>query len=505
MIDKHIIIVGAGPGGLASGMLLASRGFKVTIFEKDSEVGGRNNAIKLGDFKFDVGPTFLMMKFILDELFQEVGKKSDDYMKFKKLEPMYRLIFDDFEMYPTSDRAKMKEEIAKHFKGNEKGLDDFYVKEKLRFSSIFPILRKDYSNFTELVDPKVFRALPALTIGRSLFDNLGNYFDEDKLKLSFTFQSKYLGMSPWECPGGFAIIPYIEHQFGIYHVIGGLNEIPKAMSRVFKELGGEIRLDTTVKSLILDGRKVKGVELVNGEKVYADDVVINSDFAYSMSHLVSNGTLQKYSLENLKNKKYSCSTYMLYIGLDKLYDIPHHNIIFAKDYRSNVNDIFHNRVLSDDMSIYLHNPSITDPTMAPPGKSALYVLVPVTNNTAGIDWDKEKDAFKEKVLDTLVNRANMKDIREHIETMKIITPKDWESTYNVFFGATFNLAHSIDQMLYFRPRNKFEELENCYLVGGGTHPGSGLPTIFESGRISSNLISKKYNVPFKLPYTASNN
>jgi phytoene desaturase len=505
MVDKRILIVGAGPGGLAAGMLLAHRGFKVTIFEKNAEVGGRNGSIREGDFKFDIGPTFFMMKFVLDEIFQECGRKSEDYITFKRLEPMYRLYFDDMEVNPASDRELMKQEIARHFQGDEKGLDEFYKKEMVRFNYVFPMLKGNYSSFTGLMTPTVIQALPRLSFGSSLYDVLGRYFKEEKLKLSFTFQAKYLGMSPWDCPGGFTIIPFVEHQFGIYHVMGGLFEVPKAMAKAFKEDGGDIRLSSKVKRLLTEGKSVKGVELESGEKVYGDEVIVNADFGYAMSHLVDDGKLHKYSLPNLRKKKYSCSTFMLYLGLDKLYDLPHHNIVFAKDYRTNVADIFQNGLISDDMSIYIENPCITDGSLAPPGKSAVYVLVPVANNTSGIDWDKEKDAYKEKVLDTIARRTVMKDIREHIEAVKVITPAEWEKEYNVFYGATFNLAHSLDQMLYFRPHNQFEELDHCYLVGGGTHPGSGLPTIYESARISSNIISKRHGVPYKQSLSASDN
>jgi phytoene desaturase len=190
---------------------------------------------------------------------------------------------------------------------------------------------------------------------------------------------------------------------------------------------------------------------------------------------------------------------MLYLGVDRKYELPHHNIYFSKDYEGNVKDIFNNNKISDDPSFYLQNASVTDPTLAPPGKSTIYILVPMPNNASGIDWEKEKNAFKEKMLDLVVARTPMKDLRDHIEEERIITPHDWQEEHNIYYGATFNLAHNLTQMLWFRPRNAFEEVRNCYLVGGGTHPGSGLPTIYESGRITSNLISKKYGIPYNKP------
>ena len=212
-----------------------------------------------------------------------------------------------------------------------------------------------------------------------------------------------------------------------------------------------------------------------------------------MSQLVDQAKLKKYNEKGLNKRRLSCSTFMLYLGLDKLYEeLPHHSIVFADTYRQNVEDIFDNKCLSDDISFYIRNASVNDSTLAPEGHSAVYVLVPVPNQRSGIDWEKEQEAFKDKVLKTIEARLNISGLADHIVESELITPKTWEEHYNVYRGATFNLAHNITQMLYFRPHNKFEEFNNCYLVGGGTHPGSGLPTIYESGRITADLISKKY-------------
>ena len=258
----------------------------------------------------------------------------------------------------------------------------------------------------------LLKALPNLSLGRSLLGVLGDYFKEDKLKLSFTFQSKYLGMSAWDCPGAFAILPYVEHAFGVYHVMGGLSEISEAMAKVCRELGVNLRLGTPVKQLVLEGRNVRGVELADGEKVFGDETVLNADFGYAMKHLVPPGVLKKYSPENVDAREYSCSTFMLYLGLDKVYDLPHHTIFFAGDYQGNIRDIFQHKVLSEDLSFYVRNASVTDPALAPPGHSAVYVLVPVPNRTAQIDWAKEKSAFRERVIAAMEKRGGMADIRE---------------------------------------------------------------------------------------------
>ena len=486
--QKHIIVVGAGPGGLTAAMLLAARGFQVTVFEKEPHVGGRNAAIVSNGYKHDTGPTFLMMKFILDEVFEEAGRHIDDYLKCVQLEPMYRLQFEDVRLEPTTDREAMLQQLDEHFPGNRAGYDKFMAVEKRRFRLMYPCLQKDYSTIWQYFTRDLLRAMPNLSLGRSLLGVLGDYFKEEKLKVSFTFQSKYLGMSAWECPGAFAILPYVEHAFGVYHVMGGLSEIPEAMAKVCRELGVNFRLATPVKQLVLEGRSVRGVEL-------ADETVLNADFGYAMKHLVPPGALKKYSPEKVDAREYSCSTFMLYLGLDKIYDLPHHTIFFARDYKANIRDIFQRKVLSDDLSFYIRNASVTDPSLAPAGHSAVYVLVPAPNRTAKVDWEKEKSAFRDRVIAAMEMRAGMAGLRSHIREEIVYTPETWQDM-NIQFGATFNLAHSLNQMLYFRPRNKFEELDNCYLVGGGTHPGSGLPTIYESGRIAANLIARRHGVEF---------
>ncbi len=492
---KKIAIVGAGPGGLTAAMVLAKRGYEVEVFEKESVVGGRNAELRLGDFRFDIGPTFLMMKFVLDKAFKEAGVDGDKLLDFRRLDPMYRLIFEKFSMDGSRDSEQMKREIARCFPGEEDGLELFMQAEEKRFQHIYACLEKDYSSIADFFKPTFLRALRYIPFGRSIFDYLGNYFNSEKLRLAFTFQSKYLGMSAGECPGFFVILPYIEHAFGIFHVQGGLREISRVMAEVAERNGAKIHLNAKVEELILVRGAVKGVRLEDGREVLADETILNADFAHAMETLVPKGVLKKYAPEKLKKLKYSCATFMLYLGLNKTFDdLPHHNIIFAKDYRENTEDIFKRLKLSEDISFYVRNASLTDESLAPKGKSAIYVLVPVPNQGSGIDWEKEKAGFREMVLDAIATRTSAGDLRPHIEVERVITPADWASS-GVYQGATFNLAHTMTQMLYFRPRNKFEELDNCYLVGGGTHPGSGLPTIYHSGLIAANMITERDRKP----------
>lgn len=499
------MIVGAGPGGLTSAMLLAHRGCRVTLFERVKDLGGRNAPITSDGYTFDTGPTFLMMSYILKEMFGETGRKIEDYLEFTALDPLYRLKFDDMEFRPSPIREKTRAEIARIFPGNEDGFNRFMSSEGERFERLFPCLQKDYANWKAYLDPIFFKAAPYLGLGRSVFGNLGRYFGPDRLKLCFTFQAKYLGMSPWKCPALFTMLPFVEYDSGILHVRGGLNSISAAMARVVEEEGGEIHMETPVRRLIIEGRTVKGVELESGARIEADAVFLNADFGHAMGSLIEPGKLSKYTPDRLKRMKLSCSTFMLYLGVNRKYaDIPHHSILFAKDYHKNIVEVADSLTLSADPSIYVQNASVTDPTLAPEGKSTIYLLVPVPNNRSGIDWEKEGDAFRDLVLRIVEERGGYVGLRKSIEFEKRITPAQWQEDYRVFEGATFNLAHNFGQLLSFRPRNRFEEFKRCWLVGGGTHPGSGLPTIYESARISSNNFCKQFGLPYSVPSSLPN-
>jgi phytoene desaturase len=262
--SKHIIIVGAGPGGLCAGMLLSHRGFKVSIFDKNHVVGGRNRAIRMDGYTFDTGPTFLLMKGVLDEMFELCGRRSEDYLEFMRLDPMYRLVYEDSELMVSSDRDKMNAELKRVFSEGEEGYDRFIINERNRFNRLYPCITRDYSSLSSFLSWDLIRALPWLALPKSVFSNLGQYFNQEKMRLAFSFQSKYLGMSPWDCPALFTMLPYLEHDYGIYHVVGGLNRISAAMAEVIKESGGSVHTDSPVQSLIIENDSVKGVKLVSG-------------------------------------------------------------------------------------------------------------------------------------------------------------------------------------------------------------------------------------------------
>ena len=414
-------------------------------------------------------------------------------MEILQLDPMYRLKFaDDRELYPSPNKEKMKETMESFSPGSFNGYLKYLEKEDKKYNKLVPCLSIPYGRLSDFFSMNLVSALPYLDVHTSLYGVLSRYFDDPDIRIAFTFQAKYIGMSPWTAPGLFSIISYIEHGGGIHHVIGGLNRLSHGMAEAFKQSGGRVHLKSPVRKIIVENKKAVGIELETGEVENSDYVIINADFAHAMTHIVDKKDRNKWTDEKLMSKDYSCSTFMLYLGVNKEYkNIPHHSIVFAEDYKQNVEEITDEMILSDDFSFYVQNASVTDKTIAPEGKSTIYVLVPVPNNKSRINWDEEKQDLRNRVVDALEKRGGYEGLSDSIEKEEIITPEDWQKDHSVYLGATFNLGHSLRQMLYFRPHNEFEEFKNCYLVGGGTHPGSGLPTIYESGVISADLIMKK--------------
>ncbi|MFG6149109.1 phytoene desaturase family protein [Halobacillus sp. B23F22_1] len=490
-MTKKIAIVGAGPGGLASAMILSSEGHDVHVFEKQSYVGGRNGHFKLGEYTFDIGPTFLSMPHIVEEIFSQSKRDAHDYLDLVELSPMYELQFSNKRIPMYRDENKMIEEIKNHFPGNEEGYVRFMNDTRKKMKALMPLLQTRHHRLRDYVSLRALKALPQLSLGKSVYDVLSQYFTDEKLKIAFTFQAKYLGMSPWECPGAFSILSYMEHEYGVFHPIGGVNQLSKAMAKVVDEYGGTIHLNEGVQEFNLHDKKITSLTLQSGASFEADEVIVNADFAHAMNHFIKGDVLKKYSQPKLEKKKYSCSTFMIYIGADKLYDMPHHTILFAEDYKKNVEEMTKDLVLSEEPSIYIHNASVTDDTLAPAGHSAIYILAPVPNNYAAIDWAGKQNQFKQLILEEVEKKTGFNDLRKHIVEEKVLTPMQWETDHFVHKGATFSMGHQLSQMMYFRPHNRFEELSNCWLVGGGTHPGSGLPTILESARITTNWLNEE--------------
>jgi phytoene desaturase len=490
MSTKRVVIIGAGPGGLASAMLLSGAGYDVTVLERQPRVGGRTTTIGGHGFRFDLGPTFFLYPRVLESIFDAVGRDLHDDVPMVRLDPQYHLIFGaGGDLKATPDVRRMEAAIAALSPHDASHLGRFLADNRVKMNQFRTVLEAPFLRWRDLLSPQLLKLLPLVRPWLSLDGELRRYFQDPRVRLAMTFQSKYLGMSPFNCPSLFSILSFLEYEYGVFHPIGGCGEVSRAMARAAEEMRAKIRLNDEVEEILFRGRRAVGVRSRSGIH-RADALVINADFARAMTRLVPDRLRRRWSDQKIATKRFSCSTFMLYLGIDgRCDDLAHHTIYLAKDYVQNLRDIETDHVLSRDPSFYVQNACVTDPSLAPPGKSTLYVLLPVTHQHPNVDWAREAPRLRELALDQLA-RVGLAHVRSRICYEHMITPADWDKGYEIHLGATFNLAHSLSQMLHLRPRNRFEDLESVYLVGGGTHPGSGLPVIYESARITSRIIGQ---------------
>jgi len=502
-----VAIIGAGPGGLAAAILLASRGARVHIYESLARVGGRTSRLSLpspmGDFHFDRGPTFFLMPYVLEEIFHAAGRKLTDYAQLTRLDPMYRLVIgrpgtSPLTLDTTQDLAEMHRRLAAISPHDAHGFDRFIADHRRKLEVFTPVLRSPFRSPADLASLDMIKALPWLRPHQSLHDLLQGYFKDPSIELAMSFQAKYLGMSPYDCPSLFSILPFIEYEYGVWHPHGGCNALMTAMAAVASDLGVQIHTSSPVSRLHFQDRRAVAVETPAGMHQH-DHIVMNADASWAIKSLIPESLRQgtRESDQKLDAMKYSCSTFMLYLGLRDRLDLPHHTIRVSSRYRENLDDIAQGR-LSTEPSFYVCNSAATDSSLAPPGMSSLYVLVPTPNLKSGaIDWANNTGHVREQTLDAVSSLAG-RDIRPLIAAEKVITPQDWQAS-NINFGATFNLAHNLTQMLFLRPQHQLPCTDNVWLVGGGTHPGSGLPVIFLSSQITARLLADRMGLPASTP------
>jgi phytoene desaturase len=491
---KRVVIVGAGPGGLATAMLLARSGVHVTVVEKHARVGGRTATMQQDGFKFDIGPTFFLYPRVLKEIFADAGYDLDREVPMKRLDPQYRMVFGGGgQIDATSNIERMERQIAAISPADAVEFKNFLARNRKKLASFLPVLESPFEKWSDLVKPEMLKLLPLMTPWLSLDADLQTHFKDERIRLGFSFQSKYLGMSPFRCPSLFSILSFLEYEHGVFHPIGGCGAVTKAMARIAEEMGVEVLTEEPVDEVLIDKGKAIGVR-TSKRRLQADAVVMNADFADAARKLIPEKHRSKWSDKKIASKKFSCSTFMMYLGIEGRYDdVAHHTIYLAENYKQNLEDIEQGHRLSENPSFYVQNASVTDPTLAPKGQSTLYVLLPVTHESEHVNWARETPRFRALALEQ-IKRIGLNDVEQRIVTEKVITPRGWRDEFGLYKGATFSMAHSLDQMLHLRPHNRFEDVEGMYLTGGGTHPGSGLPVIFQSARISSRLLLEDLGV-----------
>ena len=488
---KSISVVGAGVAGLASAIRLQHAGYEVSIYEKEFTPGGKMNVLHKDGYQFDLGPSIVMMPDLYREVFELAGRNPDDYIPMKRLDPMYSAFFDKgkdrFDV--SSDLVTMIKETEKISEEDSQGYLQYLSDIYKRF-----IIAKDHFLQQPFRNKSDFYNLSTIRQGLKLktFDSaehlISKYIKDERLRQMLSFQTLYIGVSPKNGPSLYTIIPMIEILYGIWFIKGGMHTMAKAMERLFLELGGSIHYHSDVEEILIVNQNAKGIA-VNGEEVLSDYVMCNADFPYAMKNLVKDTKAKgEYTDKKIDSMKYSCSCFVLYLGMDRKYDeIDNlHNFMFSSNLDQNLEQIFNGELL-EDPSIYLYVPTKGDASLAPEGKEGLYILVPVSElSTAQYEWTNETvHYYRDKIFENLKTLPGMENIEQEVVTEAYTTPVDWESKYNAYNGATFGLQPTLLQSNHFRPQSKATHCENLYFTGSSTHPGAGVPIVLLSAKIAT--------------------
>lgn len=491
-MKKDIIVIGSGFGGLGASSRLLSQGHNVTIFEKRDKPGGRAYVYEMDGFKFDGGPTVITAPFMFDDIFEAAGKKREDYVEFVPCNPFYR-IFDhnDGQFDYNDDHEFTIKEIKKRSPKDADGYEKFLKTTKAIFEKGFVELAdKPFLKFTDML--KVAPDLIKLQSYKSVYSYVSQFIEDDFLRRCFSFHPLLVGGNPFDTTSIYAMIHYLEREWGVHYAMGGTGALVEALCKLIEEQGGNIHLNSEIEEILIENGKAEGIRLKNGDIHMADVVVSNADVAFTYKNLINPKYRKKYNDRKIERTKYSMSLFVIYFGTKKRYldsGLAHHNIILGERYDGLLKDIFHKKNLADDFSLYLHMPTITDPSMAPEGHEAFYVLSPVPHLDSGTDWTKMTPKYRDTIMNFL-EKNYLPNLQENIIAEHTIDPLHFQNTLNSYKGSAFSVEPILTQSAWFRPHNKSEDVDELYFVGAGTHPGAGLPGVLSSAKIAEDLIGE---------------
>ncbi len=446
---------------------------------------------EINGFKFDAGPTVITAPFLFEELFSIAGKKMEDYIKLVPLNPFYRIFNDEKKYFDyNSDTNFTLSQIEKWNPADKAGYTEFIKTTKAIFQKGFVELAdKPFLKFSDMV--KVAPALIRLKSYKSVYKYTSGFIENDFLRQCFSFHPLLVGGNPFDATSIYALIHYMEREWGIHYVMGGTGELVNALYKLFLELGGKVHLNTEISEITVKNKQVSGVILPTGSFHEADIVISNSDVAFTYRNLIDLKFRKKYTDRKIKKMRYSMSLFVIYFGTKKRYvdsGLAHHNIILGKRYKGLLSDIFTKKRLADDFSLYLHVPTLTDGSIAPEGCEGFYVLSPVPHLGSGTDWNKTAKPYRDKIINFLEENF-LPDLQANIIAEYYIDPLHFQNTLNSYLGSAFSVEPVLTQSAWFRPHNRSEDFDNLYFVGAGTHPGAGLPGVLSSAKIADNLIN----------------
>ena len=485
---KKIIVIGSGFGGLASALRMRAKGYDVTIVEKHLDLGGRARVFKKDDFIYDGGPTVITAPYLFEELFSLFNKKITDYVKIVPLDLWYRFVFEDGSKFDYSgDEISMQNQIEKISKNDFLGFKKLVnFTEKIFDKGFIDLSTKPFDKIGFMI--KQIPALLRLKSYQSVYKLVSSFVSNEKLRRVFSMHPLLVGGNPFTTTSIYTLILFLEKKWGIHYALGGTGSVVKALEKLMVEENIKILKNSNVTEIITNNKKVVGIKINNKTIIDCDYIICNSDPPNVYKNLLKTdnnyGFLFK---QKMKRMDYSMGLFVYYFGSKKQYkDVAHHTIYFGKSYREHLSKIFDKKILSDDISYYLHRPSATDPSMSPKGQDAFYVLVPVPNNLSGINWDEQGEKFKNLILDKM-DKSVLPGIKENVVSDFFLTPNYFEKELSTLHGSGFSIQPKFTQSAYFRFHNKSEVFKNLYFVGAGTHPGAGMPGVLSSAKVLDEL------------------
>ncbi len=492
---KQVIIIGAGMGGLATALRLAYHGFRVTVLEKQGRPGGRSNLLAENGFRADTGPTILVMKAAFDELYRSIGQDLDQRVKFVQLDPNYRIYYHDgTHLDLFSNMAKLAQEVERIHPGSAERVFRFLGEGARKYELGMDFVERNYDAITDLANPTAGWRLWRTQAHQNLYQQVASFFDhDDKLTKAFSFHSMFLGLSPFDALAMYSLITYADIALGMWFPLGGIYRLIEDMLELAGEMGVELRTEAAVEEICVENGRVSGVRLASGEFIPAELVISNADLPYTYRELIQPRHRRQYPDSRLDKMQYACSGFILYLGINRTYDhLRHQALYFSQDYRANLDAIFRDYRLPQDPSFHLNIPTVTDPSLAPPGHSLVYALAPMPNLKAQINWDEAAPVVREQILDRLETIIDPQ-IRQHIVWERQYRPTDWQTDINATLGTAFgSLAHGFFQSSYFRPHNKARDIQGLYFVGQSTYPGIGMPMVVISSRLVTERLLQEW-------------
>tara|TARA_B100001769_G_C22071197_1_gene576578 strand:+ start:54 stop:1520 length:1467 start_codon:yes stop_codon:yes gene_type:complete len=488
-MTKKVIVVGSGFGGLASALRLRAKGYEVTLVEKHPDLGGRARVFRKGNFTYDGGPTVITAPYLIEELFSLYNKKISDYVKIVPLDLWYRFVFSDGDTFDYSGNEKsMEKEIKKFSEKDYEGYNKLVkFTEKIFDKGFTDLSDKPFNNLSFML--KQIPSLLNLKSYQSVYGLVSNYVSNEKLRRVFSMHPLLVGGNPFTTTSIYTLILFLEKKWGIHYSMGGTGSVVKALEKLMKEEGIKIIKDAEVTEIISDNKDVKAVKINKSNIINCDYVVCNSDPPNVYKNLIKSKKNYNFLFkQKIKRMDYSMGLFVYYFGSKKQYnDVAHHTIYFGKSYEKHLEKIFEKKVLSEDISYYLHRPSATDPNMAPNKQDAFYVLVPVPNNLSNINWLNEGEKFKNLVLDKM-DKTVLPGIKENVVSDFYLTPDYFEKDLATLHGSGFSIQPKFSQSAYFRFHNQSEVFDNLYFVGAGTHPGAGMPGVISSAKVLDKIL-----------------